>query len=84
MYGFGGLGEVEVEIWSDVTIAGQTTDKKERQSYSAIGQWKAEMSNINIKSILNDIRLPKIDFQRKYKRKGKEIVFMNGLGPQVT
>ena len=33
MYGFGGLGEVEVEIWSDVTIAGQTTDrtnKKER------------------------------------------------------
>ena len=30
MYGFGGLGEVEVEIWSDVTIAGQTTNKKER------------------------------------------------------
>ena len=24
MYGFGGLGEVEVEIWSDVTIAGRT------------------------------------------------------------
>ena len=32
MYGFGGLGEVEVEIWSDVTMAGQTTNrtKKER------------------------------------------------------
>ena len=31
MYGFGGLGEVEVEIWSDVTIAGRTDDdKKER------------------------------------------------------
>ena len=33
MYGFGGLGEVEVEIWSDVAIAGQTTfqpNKKER------------------------------------------------------
>ena len=33
MYGFGGLGEVEVEIWSDVTIAGRTdgrTNKKER------------------------------------------------------
>ena len=34
MYGFGGLGEVEVEIWSDVTMAGQRpTDrpnKKER------------------------------------------------------
>ena len=29
MYGFGGLGEVEVEIWSDVTIAGRPT-KKER------------------------------------------------------
>ena len=29
MYGFGGLGEVEVEIWSDVTIAGRT-DNKER------------------------------------------------------
>ena len=24
MYGLGGLGEVEVEIWSDVTIAGRT------------------------------------------------------------
>ena len=30
MYGFGGLGEVEVEIWSDVTIAGQRPTKKER------------------------------------------------------
>ena len=28
MYGFGGLGEAEVEIWSDVTIAGQTTNKQ--------------------------------------------------------
>ena len=45
MYGFGGPGEVEVEIWSDVTIAGQPT-KKERQGYSAIGPWKAEMSNM--------------------------------------
>ena len=25
MYGFGGLGEVEVEIWSDVTIAGRSS-----------------------------------------------------------
>ena len=30
MYGFGGLGEVEVEIWSDVTIAGQQKTNKER------------------------------------------------------
>ena len=28
MYGFGGLGEAEVEIWSDVTMAGRTDDKK--------------------------------------------------------
>ena len=30
MYGFGGLGEVEVEIWSDVTIAGQTNKREDR------------------------------------------------------
>ena len=29
MYGFGGLGEVEVEIWSDVTIAGRTTNNEQ-------------------------------------------------------
>ena len=28
MYGFGGLGEVVVEIWSDVTIAGRPTEQK--------------------------------------------------------
>ena len=27
MYWFGGLGEVEVEIWSDVTMAGQPTEQ---------------------------------------------------------
>ena len=27
MYGFGGVGEVEVEIWSDVTMAGQQKGK---------------------------------------------------------
>ena len=31
MYGFGGLGEVEVEIWSDVTIAGQTDGQTKRK-----------------------------------------------------
>ena len=30
MYGFGGLGEVEVEIWSDVTTAGQRPKRKDR------------------------------------------------------
>ena len=34
MYGFGGLGEAEVEIWSDVTMAGRTdgrtTKRKDR------------------------------------------------------
>ena len=34
MYGFGGLGEVEVEIWSDVTIAGRTTKRKDRATQS--------------------------------------------------
>ena len=28
MYGFEGLGDVEVKIWSDVTIAEQTTEQK--------------------------------------------------------
>ena len=28
MYGFGGLGEVQMEIWSDVTIAGRPTKQK--------------------------------------------------------
>ena len=31
MYGFGGLGEVEVKIWSDVTIAGQTNERRTRK-----------------------------------------------------
>ena len=31
MYGFGGLGEVEVEIWSDVTIAGRTDNNRTRK-----------------------------------------------------
>ena len=31
MYGFGGLGEVEVEIWSDVTIAGRPNDRTKRK-----------------------------------------------------
>ena len=53
MYGFGGLGEVEVEIWQDVTIAGRTTNKKERQSYSAIGPWKAEMSNLDKRQVVS-------------------------------
>ena len=31
MYGFGGLGEVEVEIWLDVTIAGRTNKQTKRK-----------------------------------------------------
>ena len=30
MYGFGGVGQLEVEIYSDVTIAGQTNKRKDR------------------------------------------------------
>ena len=40
--------EKKTEIWSDITIAGRTNEQttiKERQSYSANGPWKAEMSN---------------------------------------
>ena len=48
MYGFWGCGASRSEIWSDVTMAGQTNNQptnKERQGYSANGLWKAEMSN---------------------------------------
>ena len=31
MYGFGGIGEVEVEIWSDVTMTGPTTNQTKRK-----------------------------------------------------
>ena len=37
MYGFGGLGEVEVEIWTDVTIAGQRTT--EQGKIELLSQW---------------------------------------------
>ena len=37
MYGFGGLGEVEVEIWSDVTIAGRRTNKQGK--IGLLSQW---------------------------------------------
>ena len=40
MYGFGGLGEVEVDIWSDVTIAGQPTNKKGK--IGLLSQWTME------------------------------------------
>ena len=31
MYGFGGVGQVEVEIWTDVTIAGRTNEQPTEQ-----------------------------------------------------
>ena len=31
MFGFGGLGEVEVEIWSDVTMAGQRPTERTKR-----------------------------------------------------
>ena len=40
MYGFGGLGEVEVEIWSDVTIAGQPNEQKGK--IELLSQWTME------------------------------------------
>ena len=38
MYGFGGLGEVEVEIWSDVTIAGQRPTEQ-KGKIELLSQW---------------------------------------------
>ena len=40
MYGFGGLGQVEVEIWSGVTIAGQTND--EQGKIELLSHWTME------------------------------------------
>ena len=40
MYGFGGLGEVEVEIWTDVTIAGRAT--KQKGKIELFSQWTME------------------------------------------
>ena len=48
MYGFGDLGEVEVEIWSDVTIAGQTTNEQKgktglrRLTYNCAHLWSTK------------------------------------------
>ena len=41
MYGFGGLGEVEVEICSDVTIAGRTTNEQ-KGKIELLSQWTME------------------------------------------
>ena len=40
MYGFGGLGEVEVEIWSDVTIAGRPN--KQKGKIELLSHWTME------------------------------------------
>ena len=41
MYGFGGLGEVEVEIWSDVTIAGQRPTEQ-KGKIGLLSHWTME------------------------------------------
>ena len=41
MYGFGGLGEVEVEIWLDVTMAGQTTNRQ-KGKIGLLSHWTME------------------------------------------
>ena len=46
MYGFGGLGEVEVEIWLDVTIAGQTDERTNKQGkIELVSQWTMDGSD---------------------------------------
>ena len=45
MYGFRGLGEVEVEVWSDVTIAGQQTTEQtglRRLTYNCAHLWSTK------------------------------------------
>ena len=39
MYGFGGLGEVEVEIWWDVTMTGRIT---KQGKIELLSQWTME------------------------------------------
>ena len=41
MYGFWGLGEVEVEIWTGVTMAGRT-DEREKGKIGLLSQWTME------------------------------------------
>ena len=40
MYGFEGVGQVEVEIWTGVTIAGQSNDKQGK--IELLSQWTIE------------------------------------------
>ena len=50
MYGFGGLGEVEVEIWSDVTIAGRMDGQKGKiglLSQWTMDGWDEQLGNIS-------------------------------------
>ena len=44
MYGFGGLGEVEMEIWWDVTIAGRTDGRTDEQKgkIGLLSHWTME------------------------------------------
>ena len=42
MYGFGGVGQVEVEIWSDVTMAGQTNNQTIEGKIGLLSQWTME------------------------------------------
>ena len=50
-----GLGEVEVEIWSDVTIAGRTDNKQTRKDRATQpnGPWTAEMSKNSLNWHIN-------------------------------
>ena len=43
MYGFGGSGASRSEIWSDVTMAGQTTNQPTKQGkIELVSQWTME------------------------------------------
>ena len=53
MYGFGDVGQLEVRFGRVSPQRNDEQPNKERQSYSANGPWKAEMSNIAHNLIAN-------------------------------
>ena len=48
MYGFGGVGQVEVRFGEMSPWWDNQPNNKERQGYSANGLWKAEMSKSSV------------------------------------
>ena len=78
MYGFGGVGQVEVRFGEMSPWWDNQPNNKERQGYSANGLWKAEMSkntkhiyqyNTNINCKKNKKIQKKNSKKKKFKKK---------------